>query len=349
MRREKDLGKKVFSRRDFMKISGLCGGVLALGEWSNMPLSFAEEAYPSEKITWIVPHQAGGGEDLIPRGLIPFMEKYLKAVSKNPGRVGMLIKNLPGGGTMRGINTVIKARPDGYTIGSGSETLFTKHVLGELGFDLFSINFIGRLASAHKVLVTNKKSNLNTWDDVVKASKQAPVKIGIGGFGASNHVAAILFIGASQLAARMIMLEGTPQVNALLIRGDFPLAMHSWDSIRPLIEANELRPIVTFSEAIKYPGVPNVKEIGFPELNDILDSQRYVIAPAKLPGNVKTILEDSMKKAVADKEFIAWKEKANMSYDPVIGSEFEALIKNILTFYKSKEKILREYLVEKKS
>ena len=250
---------------------------------------------------------------------------------------------------MRSIETLYSAKPDGYTFASGSEALFTRHILGELDFDLFEINFIARLGSSNKVLVTNKKSNLFTWDDILKASKQAPVKIGIGGFGASNHVAAIMFVGTSQLAARIIIFEGTSQVNALLIRGDFPLAMHSFDSVRNLIEIKEFRPILTFSEAIKYPGVQNVKDIGFPELNEVLNSQRFVIAPPKLPKDIKKILEDAVRKAVVDKEFLEFNKKAGISYYPVIGSEFDSLIINIMGFYKSKEKVLREYLVEQKS
>ncbi len=349
MKRGKDSGKEVFSRRDFLKISGFCGGALALGEWSHVRPSLAAESYPSKKITWIIGHAPGGGEDMIPRGVAPYIEKYLKMASPNPNKVGILIKNMPGGGTMRSIETLYSAKPDGYTFASGSEIMITKSMLGELGFDLSEITLLGRLSSANKVLVTNNKSDFNTWDDIVNASKKAPVKIGIGGFGASNHVAAILFASTVQLPVRILVFEGTSQVNQLLIRGDFPLAMHSFDSVMNLINLKELRPLLTFSQEIKLPGVPNIKDIGFPQLNDVLSSQRFVMAPPKLPANIKKTLEDAMKKGVVDKEFLEWNKKANLSYAPVFGEEYEKLFKQVISFYKSKEKVLREYLVEQKS
>lgn len=69
MRGGKDREKDIIRRRDFLKIAGLCGGAMALSEWNNIPLSFAAEPYPSRKITWIVGHAPGGGEDMIPRGV----------------------------------------------------------------------------------------------------------------------------------------------------------------------------------------------------------------------------------------------------------------------------------------
>jgi tripartite-type tricarboxylate transporter receptor subunit TctC len=217
-----------------------------------------------------------------------------------------------------------------------------------LGFDLFDITYIARLASGAKIVVTNSRSNVRTWDDIVKASKKAPVKIAITGFGASNHVASILLIDATGLAARPVIFDGTAGANAALIRGDVLLGLNSLDSLQNLINAGELRPILTFSEKSEYPGVNNVKEIGFPELVEPLKSQRYLIGPPKLPAGVKKIIQDVLKSAFKDKEFLVWNQKAKMSYDPVLSGEIDPLVRKIQNFYKSKEGILREYLLEKK-
>lgn len=333
-----------------MKICGLFAVALVLGSFSSsIPLSFAEEAYPAGKITWIVGLAAGGGTDVMVRGVIPFLEKHLKAVSPNPDKVGIMVKNLPGGAGMRAMSEVYHGKPDGYTIACDGEMLHTNTILGTLGFDLFEITYLARLASSSKVLVTNYKSNINSWDDILKASQKSPIRIAISGFGASNHIASILFIDTTRLNAKPVIFDGAAGSNAALIRGDVPLGIQSEDSVKNLIDAKELRPVLTFSEKTKYPGATNVKAIGFPELNDVVSSQRYVIAPPGLPANIKKILEDSMKKTMVDKEFLAWNEKAGMSFDPVIGPELDKLIRDIHSFYKSKEKVIREYLSEKKS
>jgi len=335
-------------RREFLKFLGGLGLLAASGEWIEPPPCFAAEAYPASRIVWIVGHPPGGGIDLMARGVATHMEKYVKALSPTPDRVGVMIKNQPGGAEMRAMNELYNSRPDGHTIASGGDILHTRAVFGELGFDLFDITFIARLSSASKVLVTGSRSNIRTWDDIVQASQKAPLRVGITGFGASNHVASILFIDTTRISARPVIFDGTAGANAALIRGDVPLGINSEDSLRNLINAKELRPILTFTEKSVYPGVPNIKEIGFPELIEPIKSQRYVIAPPKLPADKKKALEDILRKTMVDQEFLAWNKKAEMSFDPVFGPDLDNLVRNIQNFYQGKEKILREYLVEKK-
>ena len=336
-------------RRELLKFLGGLGLLTASGKWIEPSPGFAAEAYPAGKIVWIVGHPPGGGIDLMARGVATYMEKHVKALSSTPDRVGVMIKNQPGGAEMRAMSELYNARPDGYTIASGGDILHTRAVLGELGFDLFDITFIARLSSANKVLVTGNRSNIRNWDDIVQASQKAPLRIGITGFGASNHVASILFIDTTRISAKPVIFDGTAGANAALIRGDVPLGINSEDSLRNLINIKELRPVLTFTEKSEYPGVPNIKEIGFPELIEPIKSQRYVIAPPKLPADRKKILEDILKKTMSDEEFLAWNKKADMSFAPVFGAELDKLVRDIQNFYKGKEKILKEYLAEKKS
>ncbi len=336
-------------RRNFLKILGGAGCAGLLGGLAGVPAGYAKAVYPDGRITWVVGHPPGGGIDLVARGLAPHMTRYLKALSPRPASTGVVIKNLPGGAEMRAMNELYNARPNGYTIASGGDILHTRSVLGELGFNLFDITFIARLSSANKIVVTNSRSPIRTWEDVVKASKKSPIKIAITGFGASNHVASILLIDETRLNARPVIFDGTAGANAALIRGDVLLGLNSEDSLKNLIDAKELRPVLTFSDKTDYPGVNNVKEIGYPDLVEPLKSQRYLIAPPKLPADMKKTLQDVLKKTFADKEFLAWNEKARMSFAPVIGEDVDGLVRKIQNFYKSKEGILREYLQEKKA
>ncbi len=345
MRMRKGLKKTRHDRRNVLLFSVLCGIGLIAGSWGGgMPFSYGAEAFPSGRITWVVGFQPGGGEDIMARGIAPYLEKYLKAVSPNPGKVAILIKNLPGGGEVRAINEIYHGKPDGYTIGNGGERLHILTMTGELPFDFYEISYIARLASSHKILVTNKKSSFSMWDDVVKASKNAPVKLALSGFGGSNYIAFVFFMDTTGLALKPVIFDGTAGANSALIRGDVPISINSEDSLKTLIDTNELRPLLTFTDQTKFPGIPTIREIGFPELVEPVRSQRYLIAPPGLPANIKRIYEDALKKVFTDKEFLAWNEKAKITYNPVFGSDFDNLIKTIQGFYKKKEKVLRENL-----
>jgi tripartite-type tricarboxylate transporter receptor subunit TctC len=345
MRTQKLVKKARRGRRHVLLFSLLFGIGLIIGSWGGgLTLGYGAEAFPSGKITWVVGFQPGGGEDIMARGIAPYLEKYLKAVSPNPGKVAILIKNLPGGGEVRAINEIYHGKPDGYTIGNGGERLHILTMTGELPFDFYEMTYIARLSSSHKILVATKKSDFMTWDDVVKASKSAPVKLALSGFGGSNYIAFVFFMDTTGLPLKPVIFDGTAGANSALIRGDVPISINSEDSLKNLIEIKEIRPLVTFTDQTKFPGVPTIKEVGYPELVEPVRSQRYLIAPPKLPGNIKRIYEDALKKVFADKEFIAWNQKAKITYDPVFGSDFDNLIKTIQGFYKKKEKVLRENL-----
>ncbi len=343
----KDGGNTLLGRRGFLKVSGFAGGAAILAPFvSGVELGFGEERFPSRKLTWIVGLAAGGGTDIMVRGIAPSFQKHLKALSGNPDKVGVVVKNLPGGGGMRTMNEVRHAKPNGYTIACDGEMLHTNTVLGTLGFDMFEMTFLSRIAAASKVLVTNSKSGITSWDDIVKSSKKSPVKVGITGFGASNHVASVLFIDTTKLIAKPVIFDGSSGLSAALIRGDVLVGMQSEDSVKNLIDANELRPVLTFSGKTRYKTVQNVKDIGFPELNDVVSSQRYVVAPPGTPPHIKETVVEALRKAVTDEDFLAWNEKAQMSIDAVFGPDLDKLVKNIHKFYMSREQTLKEYLSE---
>ena len=343
MKKERNSRSSMVSRRDFLKISGLCGGTLAAGGLFQTPFSFAKEVYPSGKVIWLIGLPPGGGIDTASRAVSPFMEKYLKAVSSTPSKVSVVINNFIGGDGMRAANKLYQSEPDGYTIMGANEKLISWAVGGKLSFNVFELTLIGRLGGAGKVLAANKKSNLHTWDDVIKTSKKAPIDMSVAGFGSSNHLAAIFLIEATKLEAKAIVASGSSESVAALMRGDVPIGIYPVDTLKRLIDANEVRPLLTLTNE-KLFGVPNAKEIGFPELIEATQSMRYVIAPPKLPASIKKVLVDALKKTVVDKEFLALNEKAGLGMDPLIGPEFDQKFKDIFNFFKSKEKIIRDYI-----
>jgi hypothetical protein len=47
-------------------------------------------------------------------------------------------------------------------------------------------------------------------------------------------------------------------------------------------------------------------DVGFPELNDVVSSQRSVVVPPGMPPGIKKIRAGALQNALADKEFLAW-------------------------------------------
>jgi tripartite-type tricarboxylate transporter receptor subunit TctC len=58
----------------------------------------AEVSFAGKRIVWVVPSREGGGTDTLARFLTPFFKKHL------PGNPTIVIQNIPGKGTLPGIN-----------------------------------------------------------------------------------------------------------------------------------------------------------------------------------------------------------------------------------------------------
>src|SRR3954467_4645643 len=66
------------------------------------------QGYPARPIRLIVPFGAGGGTDNLARIVEPHVSKALGQP--------IIIDNRPGGGSVIGMDAVVKSPPDGYTL-----------------------------------------------------------------------------------------------------------------------------------------------------------------------------------------------------------------------------------------
>lgn len=95
--------------------------------------------FKGKKITGIVAAKEGGGMDKIVRMFAPFFEKHL------PGKPTVLVRNIPGGGTVRGNNWFHRnANPDGLTYNGVTTSSQTNYVLGgsKVKYDLKTWRYI---------------------------------------------------------------------------------------------------------------------------------------------------------------------------------------------------------------
>ena len=76
--------------------------------------SRAADEWPTRDITFYVPYAPGGSTDPISRKYAELLEKQLK--------VKVIVENKPGASATIGTGAVIRAAPDGYTIGLGSSS-----------------------------------------------------------------------------------------------------------------------------------------------------------------------------------------------------------------------------------
>jgi tripartite-type tricarboxylate transporter receptor subunit TctC len=89
-----------------------------------LPNTYAAD-FSGKTIQWVIPFKVGGGSDVWSRLYAPFFQKYL------PGNPVVVVKNMPGGGSIIGSNHFhTRARPDGLTVFGNSGSTTFPYLLG---------------------------------------------------------------------------------------------------------------------------------------------------------------------------------------------------------------------------
>jgi len=95
--------------------------------------------FDSKPVTVIVGSAPGGGYDTFSRLVARNVGKYL------PGNPSFIVRNVPGGGQLRGLRRAMKAKPDGMTIGLLHPRFVQRELAGQdvPDFDLKKVKVLG--------------------------------------------------------------------------------------------------------------------------------------------------------------------------------------------------------------
>jgi len=273
----------------------------AISALAAQPL-WAQEAYPSKPITIIVPLGTGGTAD-------PFVRSITEIASKDLGQQ-FVIENRPGGNMTVGAGTLMRAKPDGYTIGlfAGSQVL--THLFHDTPYDVSKdFTYIMGLVSIPVGAVVRADSPYKTFDDLIDAAKKAPGTISIGhvGAGTGGHLVMEQLDRKLGIKFREVPFKGGAEYITALLGGHIDTVFGSpgWT---PQVDAGEFRFLANFADTRmkKYPDVPTAKELGY----DVGYSNSFgFVGPAGMDQSQVEKLHQAFDKAAKNPEFIAVTEK----------------------------------------
>ena len=238
----------------------------------------------------ILPVGAGSGVDGIVRSA---QNELSKALGGQP----VVIENLPGAGGITGTQALVKAAPDGNTIGVLSNNhAVNPSVFKKLPYDsVADITPISVVGSTPFVVVVNPKvpaKNAKELQAVLKA-KPGDYNYASSGNGTVIHLAGEMFIDALGVQITHVPYKGVgPQV-ADLIGGQVQLGVVAVPAAQAHIKSGALRAIGVMgkSRVPTLPDVPTVAEQGFPEVD--IAGWFMVAGPKGLPADKVKKLHDA--------------------------------------------------------
>jgi tripartite-type tricarboxylate transporter receptor subunit TctC len=285
-----------------MLVLGISVFVLAVCPLVPPQSKAQDKDYPNQPITLIVPWGAGGASDQAARAVARYAPMYVGQQ--------MIVVNKPGAGGAVGMETVIRSKPDGYTLLSasiGSNTLTPAFQAG-LPFKFDEVTFICRTQLNPAVLVVKAEAPWKTLKDLIDDLKKNPGKFmyGTSGIGSMHNWATYKFLKAAGIDMQNVTMipfnSGKEQVVAML-GGNIHFSYMNLSEPYAQLKAGKLRALaLALKRMEEVPNVPTFAELGYPQV-DIM-GWRGVSGPPNMPEGIVKKLESGLEKLCRDPGWI---------------------------------------------
>src|SRR5262249_7952592 len=253
--------------------------------------------FPDRPIKVLVGFSAGGGTDVVARILA-------QKLSETLGQT-VVVENRRGASGLIAAEAVARSAPDGYALMMGSQTtlavaptLYRKTVL-DPSRDFAGVTMAG---ISPLVLVVHPSLPVRSVNDVIALAKAKPgtINFGSGGLGTTPHMTGELFASVAGIKLTHVAYRGeAPAINDL-IGGQIPLMFANLSAVIGNIRAGQLRALAVASapRTAVAPEIPTVAESGLPGFEAA--TWFALVAPAGTPGELLTLLNGQVKRALAE-------------------------------------------------
>jgi len=250
----------------------------------------AQPAYPTRLITLVVPFPAGGTADLLCRF----------AADRAGALLGqqVVVENRPGGAGGRiGIEQVLRAPPDGYTLLCGTQLNYsiTHLIFTKSAFDPRPLEPISVLATYPLILIARAGIAANTFPEFIALARANPGKLTYGhqGKGNTGHLLGELLMLKGDFRMTEVPYRGSaPAINDLLA-GNIDMVPDYLLANKQNIDAGRLKLLATASpQRLKdYPNIATVAET-LPGVT--ADTWMAVSAPPGTPKEITRKISDAI-------------------------------------------------------
>jgi tripartite-type tricarboxylate transporter receptor subunit TctC len=286
------------------KVGLVLAAVLAVALLVPAP---AQAVYPERDITLVVPWSAGGGTDTLARTLVKNGKKYFG--------VNINVVNRVGGTGVVGMDSVAKAKPDGYTVGVVTFNLSTYRLLGQSDLSYRDFDLIALLNRSPAGLSVKTDSQFRGMKELVEYAKANPgvVTIGHSGPAGAWHLAGAAIAQKYGLKFTFVPFDGAAPTRTALVGGHISMCASGMDEVLQFYQTKQLRILaaVTPTRNPFFPDVPTLAEAGYP-LESYIYDWRGLATTKGTPPEVLKVLRDGFQKAAEDPEYIALMDKVTL-------------------------------------
>lgn len=295
------------NRRAALGALALLGGLVATASGSA-----TAQAWPSRDISFIVPYAPGGTTDPVAREFANQLEKELK--------VGINVENRSGGSATIGTGAVVRAKPDGYTIGLASNSALAYQPLVSNGLAWKSpddYQSVVKLVDVPAVIVVRADAPWKTFEAFMADVRKAPgkVRVSVSGIRTAPDLAIQQLNKVAGVKIATIPFTGGGGEAMIAVLGGRVEATAGYaPTVQGHVRAGTARVLAVFKKG-RYEPFPDAASIVDAGYDVTLPVTYGVIAPRGLPPEVRERLVAASMRAAQRAEFQKFTQDNGMLAD----------------------------------
>src|SRR5262245_18756807 len=279
------------------------------------------QAYPSRPVRIIVPVPPGGALDILAR----LMGQWLADHLGQP----FVVENRPGGGTNIGVEAVVRAPADGYTLLLIPQSVTANATLYQhLNFNFIrDIIPIAMISSLPLVMVVNVSNPAKTVPEFIAWAKDNPGKVNMasGGTGSASHIGGELFKIMTGIEMLHVPYRGGAPALTDLMGGQVQVYFSPLPESISTIESGKVRALAV-TTAKRSEALPEVPTIGETISGSEASTWQGIGAPNGTPEEIVITLNKEINAALADEKIKARLAELGSVPMPMSPADFAKLI-----------------------
>ncbi|WP_394226159.1 Bug family tripartite tricarboxylate transporter substrate binding protein [Paracoccus marcusii] len=355
------------------RLKGAVAAAFVAASLTAAPAAAQEVDFSGQTVEWWVPFSEGGGSDVWARFFAPYLSRHL------PGNPNVIIRNVPGGGSITGTNEfAARARPNGLQLlGTSGSTQFP-FLLGDTRVRYDYADFEPVLVSPTGGVVYIPASA--GVADASELGKLSDTELVYASQGATSlDLVPMLAFEVMGLNVRHVFgMTGRGDGRLAFERGeatiDYQTSSAYLTNVAPLVEEGSAVPLFSYGvldaegnvqRDPSFPDIPHFVEayemmhgeapsgVAFEAYKAFFSSGFAAQKPAMLPGdtpeNIVQAYRDAFSAAAQDPELIATSGEVLGEYDQAVGDEVVGLYQVATTIDPEAREWVRTYLSENHS
>src|SRR5262245_8874379 len=302
-------------RRKFLH---LAAGATALSAVSRIA---GAQAYPTRPVRIVVPVAPGGALDIIARLIAQWLSDHLRQT--------FVVENRPGGGTNIGIEAVVRAPADGYTLLLIPQSVTANATL----YQHLSFNFIrdiipiAMISGLPLVMEVNVSTPAKTVPEFIAWTKANPGKVNMasGGTGSASHIGGELFKIMTGIEMLHVPYRGGAPALTDLMGGQVQVYFSPLPESISTIKSGKVRALAV-TTAKRSEALPEVPTIGETISGFEASTWQGIGAPSGTPEEIVVTLNKEINAALADEKIKARLAELGSVPMPMSPADFAKLI-----------------------